>query len=224
MQFRRNGTKIRWRGQERELPLPASIACNSPWLDITQSAPAWQGEQPHTFDYLPKPGVIYKHGIAPCDIWPATPRRRLLYVDDEMATHPLASLVMCDSWEGCPPVYMCTGWEILSYEDKYMAKKLATECSVPVVFEEYEAMPHCFAMILDHHSGSRRCYDGWAAFIRQSVDAPASIDSSAVYIKSRTLKEIPLSFEKLTDTSDNELRGRVTNSCKITVHEVPSKL
>ena len=209
LQLRRDGTAIQWYGEAREVPLPAAVACNSPWLDITQSSPSWDGETPAAaFDYLPNNITAAKAQVKPCDIWPATPPRKWLYVDDVLATHPLASVIMSQNWEGAPPIYICTGWEILALEDKFLAKRLVGE-GVTVVFEEYEAMPHCFAMILDKLPNARRCFDGWAAFIRQAVEDAGAIRSRAVEVKAKTLEEVPLVFENLSQTSEEEIRERV---------------
>lgn len=198
-----------WHGELREVPLPAGIACNSPWLDVTQSSPTWEGEAPSTFDYLPKPAAIARARVPPCDIWPAKPPRRHLYAADDLVTHPLASPVMSRSWAGSPPMYICTGWEILASEDKYLAKKLDTEAGVPVVFEEFEAMPHCFAMILADIPSAKRCFEGWATFIRAAVEDPEKVTSKALTVRARTQEEVPLKFEELSEIKDEEVRARV---------------
>lgn len=197
-----------WHGELRDVPLPAGVALNSPWLDVTQSSPTWELNTPTPWDYLPKPETVDRLNVPPCDAWPANPPRRNMYVADNLAAHPLASLVMAKSWKGAPPIYICTGWEILAYEDKFLAQKLENE-GVKVVFEEYEAMPHCFALLLRDIPTAKRCYDGWAAFMRSVVNDPAGIKSSAVTIKAKTLDEVPLQFDELCDDSEEDIRQRV---------------
>ncbi|KPM37845.1 hypothetical protein AK830_g8718 [Neonectria ditissima] len=115
---------------------------------------------------------------------------------------------MAGSWAGAPPVYVCAGWEILAYEARFLARKLRCD-GVRVVFEEYEAMPHCFALLLGGIPSTRRCYDGWAGFVRAVVEDPGGVVSSAVSIKARTLEEEVLCFEDLCDATDDEVRERV---------------
>ena len=182
-------------------------------MDITQSSPSFQGSTPHDFDYLPKPHISAKDSLVPCDIWPATPPRKYLYVDDALATHPLASPIMARSWAGAPPVYICTGWELLAFEDKFFAKQLVDD-GVKVVFEEYEAMPHCFAMILTKTPNARRCMDNWGGFVRKVVENPAGIESSATSISARTLQETALRFDSLSDIGQGEMRDRVVRQAK----------
>ncbi|KAK1249040.1 hypothetical protein MKX07_002556 [Trichoderma sp. CBMAI-0711] len=208
LELRRQSTRVQWYGESRTVPLPAGVSCASPWLDITHSSPSWQGEDPHPFDYLPKPRPDAMARIPPCDIWPANPPRKHIYVDDDMVAHPLATLLMSRSWEGSPPIWMCTGWEILAYEDKALAMKLFAD-GVPLVFEEYEAMPHVFALFLSHAPASRRCFESWASFIRRSVQDPTSIETSATSIKARTLEETSLKFEELLEDSLEDVQASV---------------
>ncbi|PNY24770.1 Acetyl-hydrolase [Tolypocladium capitatum] len=212
LELRRQGEPVMWHGEPREIPLPAGVACNSPWMDMTHSSPSFQGSTPSAFDYLPKPDTRAMESILPCDIWPVKPPRKYLYVDAALATHPLASPIMARSWAGAPPVYMCTGWELLAFEDKFMAKKLARD-GASVVFEEYEAMPHCFAMILAMPS-TRRCLDAWGGFVRRAVEDPGGIASSATSISARTLGETALRFDDLSDIGEAEMRERVARKAK----------
>jgi len=131
-----------------------------------------------------------------------------MYIADDLAAHPLASLVMARSWKGAPPIYLCTGWEILAYEDKFLARKLEAD-GVRVVFEEYEGMPHCFATMLRNAPATPRCYNGWASFIRAVVEDPDSIESSAVMIRAKTCEEVPLMFDQLSDASEEDIQKRV---------------
>lgn len=221
LQLHRSETKVIWHGVPREVPLPAAVTCNSPWLDITQSSPSWEGDTPDPWDYLPKPAMMAKSNLKQCDIWPVDPPRQSLYVDDDLLAHPLASVVMSPSWKGAPPIYICTGWEILALEDKYLAKRLDSE-SVKVVFEEYEAMPHCFAAILDKTPNAARCYGGWASFIKQVVADETQLESRALNISAKDLTETELDFGRLSDVGDGEIRGRV--EMKAGLKETAAKL
>lgn len=131
-------------------------------------------------------------------------------MDDDLATHPLVTLIMNHSWKGSPPMWMCTGWELLSYEDKALAMKLAAD-GVPLIFEEYEAMSHCFALFLERLPASQRCLESWTGFISRAVENPASIESRATTIKARTLEEVPLKFEGLLDESLEEIQAAVVS-------------
>jgi acetyl esterase/lipase len=208
LEFRRKNTSVQWYGEPRELPLPVAVTTNSPWLDITQSSPSWDGDTSEPFDYLPKPETMARAKIKSCSIWPTVPPRKNIYVDDDLIAHPLASVIMNKSWEGAPPMYMCTGWEILALEDKYLARKLH-EDGVKLVFDEYEAMPHCFALILGKAPNGIKCFERWSGFIRQAVEDADGIQPGARTVRAKTLKDVPLEFAELSDVTDEEIQRRV---------------
>ncbi|GAO13381.1 hypothetical protein UVI_02013900 [Ustilaginoidea virens] len=189
VELNRLGQRILWHGKECAIPIPAAVACNSPWLDLSHSSEPFYGKRPATFDYLGPPGNLGRKGLKPCAIWPASPPRKYMYAADDLMTHPLR----------------------LAYEDKFVAQKLEGE-GVTVVFEEYESMPHCFALVLTGLPESRRCLDGWAGFIRQAVEDPEGLRSRSTTIHAKTLEETCLKFEDLCDVSDDVVRKRVVDT------------
>jgi acetyl esterase/lipase len=200
---------LSWHGQTipYPLPLPAGLALNSPWLDMTHSFPSTTGNA--AFDYLPS--FISGHNQQPkpaCEAWPAKPPRKTLYVDDALIAHPLSTLVLPKSWRGAPPMYICTGWELLADEDKYLATKLVKD-GVKVVFEEFQAMPHCFAMIFNGSPGSRRCFEGWTGFMKSVTAGEGIAESRFVSITAKTLEETPVEVGTLSKFSEEEVRERV---------------
>ncbi|KAF9876011.1 hypothetical protein CkaCkLH20_06457 [Colletotrichum karsti] len=218
LELRRQNRKIRWLGEEREIPLPAGFALNSPWLDITQSSPSWESNW--EFDYLPKASVYAEYNPPPCEAWPAKPPRTSIYADDDLIAHPLVTLVMNRSWAGAPPVYICTGWELLADEDRYMARKLH-EDGVPVVFEEYEGMPHCFALILSKIPNAQRCFDGWTGFMKTAIGKPESITSKAVTVKAKTREDVPREFASLSELRDDDIQKRVYQKKEESLNSAP---
>ncbi|KAF4507435.1 hypothetical protein G6O67_006069 [Ophiocordyceps sinensis] len=209
LELRRRDASVVWHGAARAVPLPAAVACNSPWMDLTHSSPAFDGPLPAVFDYLPKPSATARSPPAPCGLWPADPPRKYLYVGRAaLAAHPLVSPLVAAAWHGAPPVYLCAGWELLAWEVRFAAAALARQ-GVRVVYEEYEAMPHCFALVLTHTPSARRCFDSWAAFIRSAVDDPSAIQSAASAIDATSLRQYPLRFDHLADVSHADVCRRV---------------
>ncbi|KAG7135729.1 hypothetical protein HYQ45_006541 [Verticillium longisporum] len=206
---RRQKRTIAWFGEEREVPLPAGVAACSPWMDLTQSSPSWEANG--AFDYLPTPRRHRAISIPPCEAWPASPPRTSMYADDALLAHPLATLLMARDWTGAPPVYVCTGWELLADEDKYIAKHLRSQ-GVPVVFEEYEGMPHCFVLLMPGMPNAQRCFEGWTGFMKAVVGTFGGIESRAVSVKAKTLEETELSFESLSEVTEEAMRSRVLKS------------
>lgn len=125
-------------------------------------------------------------------------------------------------------MYICTGWELLGDEDKYFAGKLARD-GVRVTFEEYEAMPHCFALVFPWLQGSRRCFKGWSEFIKGVVDGNDKEKESSTFVtvKASSLDEVTIEPEKLSPFGDEEVWERVRMKMGATVgalDETPAKL
>jgi acetyl esterase/lipase len=194
LEFRRQGLTVRWNGEEREAPLPAGAALCSPWADITQSSASCASNG--SYDYLPPRNKMGEREPPACSVWPADPPRKNLYAEDAVLTHPICSPLAAKSWEGSCPIYIDTGTELLTDEDKYVAM-IAAKQGVKVVYEEYEAMPHCFAMLLNTLGGAKRCFDGWAGFITAAVMDPDEIKTKGLIIKAKTLQELPINVEEL---------------------------
>lgn len=196
----------------RPLPLPAGVATNSPWLDLTQSSPSCTANA--AFDYLPTPAEQQRAEARrpACAAWPGrragrrpAPRRHL-YAPDALLAHPLATLLLAPSWRGAPPLYLCAGRELLADEARHAARAMWRDGAAAVVLEEYEGMPHCFALVLPHLPETRRCLAGWAGFISGAVAAAGEGadgsgagagagaggvgESRFVKIKARTLEEV----------------------------------
>jgi acetyl esterase/lipase len=221
---------IPWHGTDVSfpLPLPAGVAVSSPWLDMTHSSPSCTANA--AYDYLPAFHDRRRPDPPPCPAWPASPPRKALYVADELVAHPLVTLLTARSWAGAPPVYVCTGWELLADEDRFLAAKLWRD-GIRVVFEEYEAMPHCFAMIFPGMAGSKRCFDGWSGFIRGVTAGEGGGEekgeSKFVMVRARTLEEVPIEVEKLAPYEEGPMRERIAKKAGTVVgglDQTPAKL
>jgi len=203
IEFRRQGRKVRWNSEDREVLLPAGVATCSPWLDVVHSSPSCENNS--AFDYLPPPSMNKQY---PKDtVWPVEPTRSTLYADDALLLHPLVSPLVAKSWEGSCPLYIGTGKELLTDEDKHVAAK-AAEQKVPVVFEEYQAMPHCFAMVLEGLPGGKKFFDNWAGFISHVTEGKR-VETSGKKIIAKTLKEEKVNVVGLRDISDEAVIERM---------------
>jgi len=212
LEFRRQGLKIRWNGEEREVPVPAGAALCSPWADVTHSSPSCEANG--IYDYLPSQSkATERQAYPPCSIWPADPPRRHLYAEDALLCHPLVSPLIAKDWTGSCPLYIETGTELLSDEGKYVAMK-AAKAGVLVVFEEYEAMPHCFAMIFGSSPGARRFFSGWSEFIKAAVEEPQVLQTKGTLIKAKTIEEKNLDVTSLIDFTHDEVSSRMKERSK----------
>jgi acetyl esterase/lipase len=207
LEFRRQGLKPVWNGVERDIPLPAGVACNSAWVDITRSMPSCETNA--IYDYIPSPST-HPDGMdfPKCPIWPASPPRKNFLAEDEMLCHPLVSPLAVKDWTGSPPMWMCTGQEILADEDRHVAAKVARQ-GVILQYEEWEGMPHCFAMVLMNTKPSRICFTSCAQFARLCVEASQEVVSRGVRIRAKTWVEEKLDMESVSPYTDEEVERRM---------------
>lgn len=190
---------VLFHGAEVEVPLPAGVGLNSPSFDITGSM-QWS-ETYLDYDYLPPPKRSPVTS-PPCAAWPTNPPRVSLYCEGNMLAHPLVSPMAAASWEGAPPVFVVCGEERLAEEDRTVASKMARQ-GVPVVWEQYEAMPHCFSLLLTWTAASRASYEGWAAFVRDAVRGEVETKGCYISVKSLARKEVDV--ETLTSVGEEEV-------------------
>lgn len=204
--------KVRFHGKDVEVPLPAGVALNSGWLDLTRCLPSVYNNS--EFDYLPKPPDSNTAHFPKDEIWPTDPPRGDLYCNTSMLCHPLVSPLAAKDWRGACPIYLVYGQECLTDEGRIVARHLVQQ-GVPVRYEEFEAMPHCFAMIFQHLEGSKKCYASWTQFITDVVEG-RTIQTRGVLVAAKTNEEKEVDVGELLGELDNreverrmeEARGR----------------
>lgn len=193
---------VRFHGKDVEIPLPAGIAMTSPWLDITRGLPSIEGLV--QYDYLPPPSQTDTREFPACPMWPASPPRADLYCEGSALMHPLVSPLAAKSWEGAPPLFFSVGQEMLRDEDAVLAQR-AVKQGVKVVWREFEAMPHCFAMLLESNPGTPVHYEEFGKFCREVVEDEKNVETSGTFICAKTLQRSELDVKSgLTELTDAE--------------------
>lgn len=89
-----------------------------------------------------------------------------------------------------------------------------------VVYEEFETMPHCFAMVLETLPASRMFFDGWARFIYQATMEPGEIVGGGRIVRPKSLEERRVDLEMLSGRSDEEVLGRMRERVRVLSGEV----
>lgn len=182
---------VNFHGKTVEVPLPGGAALNSPWCDMSASMPSMQRFA--KYDYLPT--TSWDPDAYPADdIWPAKQPRLLLYTSNDFILHPLASPLAAQDWTGSPPVHFAYGQEVLRDEGAGLARRMHSQ-GVTVQWDEYEAMPHCSALVFPGSPVSNKTLDRWSAFIKKVVAGP--VDTHATFFKARTFAESPLEIPQL---------------------------
>ena len=188
------------------LPLPAACSTVSAWLDLARSMPSIT-KNAH-YDYLPPPISREKASRYPhCEAWPTDPPRGDLYSDTSMWCHPLVSPLAAKDWTGSCPLWFSYGEEMLADEVRAVASKAAKQ-GVTVVSEQWEAMPHCFALILLGSAMSKKAYQNWATFC-QDVVKGEKLRTKGLWIEAKTGKEEEVGVQELCKFSDGEVRDRM---------------
>ncbi|KAF8473209.1 Alpha/Beta hydrolase protein [Kalaharituber pfeilii] len=192
---------IRWRGQDREVPLPKGVTIISAWVDLARcfvelTADGKGGTSENSCaggDFIPAPARAMEVTYAQSPAWPADPPRTHFYANNTAITHPLVSPMAAKSWKGCPPVWLCVGDECLRDSNLYWAHRLL-QAQVPIQMEMYTMMPHVFALLLHHHPCTVRAYNGVGNFLKYNLSKEPAEEYSykRVRIHPRTLKETPV--------------------------------
>lgn len=191
------------------IPLPAGCGTQAPWLDMTRAMPSIVSNA--QYDYLPPPLTKEKASTFPhCEIWPTDPPRGDLYCDTTMLCHPLVSPLAAKDWSGCCPLWFSYGEEMLADEIKSVAATAAKQ-DVFVVSEQWEAMPHCFAMMLLGTPMSKRCFNDWSDFYTKVVKGE-EVKTKGLWFQARTEKETEINVKVLAVISDDEVKGRMNSA------------
>ncbi|KAK5052040.1 hypothetical protein LTR84_002844 [Exophiala bonariae] len=208
--LRRMGlSTIKYHGNDVAIEVPAGVALNSPWVDISRSLPSIN-KNAH-FDYLDPPTDTgaSRHEPIPDALWPTDPPRADIFCNASMMIHPLTSPVAAapDLWKGMPPVFMCLGNEGLEDEILILARRMHQGGGV-VELVGYEGMPHCFAMMFPTSVSGSDCYKRWCEFSSNVVHGGAqSITSRASWVKafSKPLQAIEIPIEQVSSLSDQDV-------------------
>jgi len=101
------------------------------------------------------------------------------------------------------------GEEMLVDEGKMVASKAAKQ-GVTVIWEQWEAMPHCFAMLLEGLEAGKRVFKDWAAFC-DAVGGGESekMETRGTWFAARTGKEKEMDVQALGLWGEEDLKGKM---------------
>lgn len=198
--------KVKFHGQDVEVPIPGGLALSSPWLDVTRCMPSLETNA--KYDYLPPPSHSHEAKFPSDSIWPSKPPRADIYCDGPSLCHPLISPMAAMDWKRAPPIFIGLGEEMLSDECCVLAQRLAKQ-GVKVHWEQYEAMPHVFGMMLEGHEGAKMYMNRCADFIKRAVEAPEEMKQEGWWITAKRLQRHAVDLERLTEFGDEEVLKRM---------------
>jgi acetyl esterase/lipase len=221
LQLKRSGEQFLFHGTSVNVELPAGVATNSGWLDITMSMDSIKKNV--DYDYIPQGTDSPLHAYPPSSVWPTTPPRNCIYTPTTRAQlHPLASPVLAQSWEGSPPVLFMCGEERLTDESLFLAKRLVqdTKGNVGGGVWMFEAQCHCFSQVQPTSNVGRMAFDIWSEFCMDSVRKatsgrsadgldPNGVKPLAKAVKPKTLKVEDFLVEEMIPLTMDELKQRM---------------
>ena len=199
---------IRFNGRDVALPVPAGVATLSAYGEIARALPSWTTDRQYDiFNFDPKNPIIWTRPDFPADaVWPSSPPRGDLYCDSTMLCHPLVSPAIAQDWTGAPPMLLLLGEEKLADCINLIAQR-ATAQGVKVVWQQFEAMPHIFPLLLQKMPQAQICYEHWANFCTQCVEEPGKVKSTGTLVDCKTLHERAMNLKSLTMlTRDSALK------------------
>ncbi|QYT03488.1 Abhydrolase_3 domain-containing protein [Trichoderma simmonsii] len=214
LEITREGSKnvsgrLTWDGQERDLPVPAGVSILSPYNDLTR---ALDSESNLQYDIIPARGPPFTT-FDPCEIWPANPPRHHVYANDNALLNPLVSPVTAHDWSGAPPTWICVGEECLADQGMFVAQRMASQ-GVPVILEQYSAMPHNFSLLIPEVEASKCSKKRWASFICSTIDDPDSITTEAMQWSGNPLVRTELNISELVPLSLESLKEKMETQIK----------
>ncbi|PLB36061.1 putative lipase/esterase [Aspergillus candidus] len=207
--LRRVCPTVHFHGQAIPIEIPGGVATISPWCDIMRCLPS-STLNAH-FDYLPVPAQSPESIFRPLpipadDVWPCKPPRVDFFVNANAVLHPLVSPLTAppERWAGAPPVFMSFGEEGLTDEALVLARRMHS-VGVPVTVEQFEGMPHCFALLMIKTAAGKRFYDGMADFCRQAVAGTVRPMDTLTYIAYKLRSERSIPWEEAVTLTDAEV-------------------
>ncbi|KAF2451072.1 alpha/beta-hydrolase [Karstenula rhodostoma CBS 690.94] len=155
------GGRVRFRGHQLDVPLPAGIATLYPHCDHTSSFDSHTSNKP--YDIFILDALLHLQPTFPsCDTWPTKPPREDIYCDARTLIHPLVSVAIAPAWSAkdMPPMFIATGQEKLTDEQYYLARRVERAW--------------CNGAVLPHVVRS------WGRFCREVVARPGVLENAWV--------------------------------------------
>ncbi|KAK6092828.1 hypothetical protein BDV3_002873 [Batrachochytrium dendrobatidis] len=163
-----------------KFPVPGAIGCFSPWLDLTQSFPAWHLNEP--FDYLPASSTD------PLHVSKQRPHPYIKCRDELLDPYVSPVLAIEDPSKPIPPMLIQVGDAERVRDDGIVFSQLSFAKS-PIQLEIYEDQVHVFQMFAPFHAIARLALERMSAFLSQqtgtSTKLPA-VHRSSIWVRKST--------------------------------------
>ena len=208
LQLRRDkrDSDLLFHGIKISLPLPAGVTICSSWSDMCDALPSWLDDR--RIDILGKLQPALTPNYPVDEIWPSSPPREHPYCKASLLDHPLATPAAAQDWTGAPPFWIACGGNERGLDGNKVVASQALKSGVPVLWEEYEGMPHEFPLLLSKLPQAQRCFESWAAACTALADAWVK-QSRGRLIKMPDCESVSINLSRVAPLPFDEVRRRM---------------
>ena len=189
------------------LPMPAGVAMVSLWADII----VYGLQSSHTnrdYDIFGDSSPFLREEFPADSIWPTHPPRAHPFCDASTLHHPMAGLCAAKSWRGAPPMWIAMGQERMIDAAKVVAKT-AARAGVPVLWSEYDHMPHCwFLFVPPALPQVKLCIRSWGRICKEFTEGQQWCTAGKAF-GVEDLEPRNVNVRNLTDISPDESAARI---------------
>ena len=130
-----------------------------------------------------------------------------------MLYHPLVCPLAIKDWKNFPPLYMAMGSKERIVDGAKVVAQRAARQGVPIIWDEYEDMPHNWPMVFPKYSHSAKCYRRWSdACSRFAEGAPVQTEGTFTHFQSLHTRNIDV--KNLTSLTTEEVESLLRSKHK----------
>lgn len=205
------GQDIQFHGKRVRVPLPAGVTTVSNQGDQALCLPSWKTNS--QYDIWDESAPFLEPDFPADSVWPSNPPREDIYTSASLFSHPMASPCTAVSWKGSPPLWFAVGQERLADSSKIIAQTAHNE-GVSVLWDQYEAMPHCWMFFMTRFPHAKHLWKRWGRICSELILSPPS-ESHGNWIEVERLQESPVALEDLTPLSPAEAARLIEETAKL---------
>ncbi|KAL9105572.1 MAG: hypothetical protein Q9227_009273 [Pyrenula ochraceoflavens] len=208
LQIQQQNQQIRFHGRTVDIRNPAGILMVSCVGEQSLALPSWTTNK--EYDIFRDQAPFLQPEFPADEIWPSDPPRADVYCDASMLPHPLVSPSLCENWHGAPPMWFAVGQERLADSSMLIAQTAARQ-GVCVMWNQYEAMPHCWPLFLPKLPHSQHVLRKWGQACRAMIEGGKLVTKGS-WISLEDLGSIDVDVRNLTrltvDEASTMIKGR----------------
>ena len=130
-----------------------------------------------------------------------------------MLYRPLECRMDSRSWKGCPLMGMAMGSKERIVDGGKVVAQLAARQGVPIVWDEYELMPHNWPMVFPDHPHSIKCYYSWVEAFSPFVEG-TPVTAKALFTELKSQDIWSLDVQNLTHLTAEEVESLMRDKQK----------